>query len=88
MQILRPEMKHLNDHNWFIHDTLDSASVEIERLTRLLNDFRSFARPQAIDFRPTPLRKVIEDALALETDGFSARDCCRTRFATGAGADA
>jgi signal transduction histidine kinase len=73
MQILQPEIKHLSDRNSIIHDMIESASTEIERLTRLLNDFRSFARPQAIDFRPTPLRKVVEDALAVETDGFSAR---------------
>jgi signal transduction histidine kinase len=52
---------------------IESASTEIERLTRLLNDFRSFARPQAIDFTPTALRKVIDEALALEMPGFRTR---------------
>jgi signal transduction histidine kinase len=66
VQILQAENERHNDRNSVVHDMIESASAEIERLTRLLNDFRSFARPQVIDFRPTPLRKVIEEALAIE----------------------
>lgn len=71
MQILQPEIEQLK--NSTIQDMVESASAEIERLTRLLNDFRSFARPQSIYFKPTHLRKVIEDALAGEIAGFNAR---------------
>jgi PAS domain S-box-containing protein len=71
MQILQPEIEQLKNSN--IQDMVESASAEIERLTRLLNDFRSFARPQSIYFKPTQLRKVIEDALAGEIAGFNAR---------------
>ena len=73
MQILQAETEHHNDRNSVVHDLIESASTEIERLTRLLNDFRSFARPQAIDFKPIPLKKVIEEALAVEISGFAAR---------------
>ena len=45
MQILQTEIEH-NDRNSVVHDMIESASIEIERLTRLLNDFRSFARPR------------------------------------------
>jgi signal transduction histidine kinase len=71
MQILQAEMED-SDRNSVVHDMIESASTEIERLTRLLNDFRSFARPQAVDFRPTQIEKVIEEALAVEMAGLSA----------------
>lgn len=71
MQILQPEIEELK--NSTVQDMVENASAEIERLTRLLNAFRSFARPQAIDFKPTSLRKIIEDALAGEMAGFNAR---------------
>jgi PAS domain S-box-containing protein len=73
MQILQTEIERHNDRNSFVHDMIESASTEIERLTRLLNDFRSFARPQAIDFRPILLREIIDEALAGEMPGLSAR---------------
>ena len=73
MQILQTENQRHNDGNSVVHDMIESASTEIERLTRLLNDFRSFARPQAIDFTPTALGKVIDEALALEKPSFHVR---------------
>jgi signal transduction histidine kinase len=73
MQILQTENERHSDGNSVVQEMIESASTEIERLTRLLNDFRSFARPQAIDFRPTPIRKVIEEALALHMAALSTR---------------
>jgi signal transduction histidine kinase len=72
MQILQTEFEHYNDRDSVIHGMIESASAEIERLAILLNDFRSFARPQAVDFRPTHLKKVIEEALGDEMAGLSA----------------
>ena len=72
MQILQSEIDHLNERKSVFHEMIESASAEIERLTRLLNDFRAFARPQAVDFRPTHLKKVIEEAIAGEMAGLSA----------------
>lgn len=72
MQILQTENERHKDRD-LVQEMIESASSEIERLTRLLNDFRSFARPQAIDFRPTQIRKVIEEALDLYTAALSAR---------------
>ena len=73
MQILQMENEPHTDRNSVAQDMIESASTEIERLTKLLNDFRSFARPQAIDFKPIPLREVIDEALALEMPGFRAK---------------
>jgi PAS domain S-box-containing protein len=72
MQILQLENERHDERNLVVQNMIESAATEIERLTRLLNDFRSFARPQAIDFRPTHIRKVIEEALALYTTALSA----------------
>jgi signal transduction histidine kinase len=72
MQILQTEFEHYNDRDSVIHGMIESASAEIERLAILLNDFRSFARPQAVDLRPTHLKKVIEEALGDEMAGLSA----------------
>jgi signal transduction histidine kinase len=52
VQILEMEIEHRMDLNSVVHDLIESASTEIERLTSVLNDFRSFARPQAINLRP------------------------------------
>jgi signal transduction histidine kinase len=73
MQILQTENERHDDRTLVVHDMIESAATEIERLTRLLNDFRSFARPQAIDFRPTHIGKVIEEALALDKTALSVR---------------
>jgi signal transduction histidine kinase len=73
MQILQTESERHDDRNSVVQEMIESAAIEIERLTRLLNDFRSFARPQTIDFRPTQIKKVIEEALALYTTALSAR---------------
>lgn len=73
MQILQTEHERHNDRTLVVQEMIESASTEIEGLSRLLDDFRSFARPQAIDFRPTHVTKVIEEALALYTTALSAR---------------
>ena len=45
---------------------LGSAKEEIKRLGFLLQDFRSFVRPQKYDFVPTNLRAVINEAVTTE----------------------
>jgi signal transduction histidine kinase len=45
---------------------LGSAKAEIKRLGFLLQDFRSFVRPQKYDFEPTNLRAVINEAVTTE----------------------
>lgn len=59
-----PELKSL----------VKSATEEIKRLGSLLKDFRSFVQPQNYDFKPTDLRKIIdeiiaEDGLLYESNG-------------------
>lgn len=49
-----PEMKSL----------LESAQGEIKRLGALLKDFRSFSQPRSYDFKPTDVRRLIDDVIA------------------------
>jgi signal transduction histidine kinase len=49
-----PELKSL----------VKSATEEIKRLGSLLKSFRSFVQPQSYDFKPTDLRKMIDDIIA------------------------
>ena len=47
-----------------IEETLEISRQELQRLTALLDDYRSFARPQRIKREPTNLRQVFEEVLA------------------------
>lgn len=48
-------------------DTVKAAKGEIARLASLLNDFRSFARPQLLSLQPVDLAQVVDEILAAET---------------------
>lgn len=51
-------------HDPLIEQTLEISRQELQRLTALLNDYRSFARPQSIKIEPTNLRQMFEEVLA------------------------
>ncbi len=51
-------------HDPLVEETLEIARQELQRLTALLNDYRSFARPQKIQIEPTDLRQMFEEVLA------------------------
>ena len=51
-------------HNPLLRDTIQGANQEIQRLTSLLVDYRSLARPQAINIRPSNLRQIVDEVLA------------------------
>jgi signal transduction histidine kinase len=46
-----------------LRETIEGANQEIRRLTSLLRDYRSLARPQTINLRPTNLRQMVEEVL-------------------------
>ena len=52
---------------------LQEILPEIQRLSALLNDFRSLARPQQIELRPTPLAQVIKELLSTEAVEYTRR---------------
>jgi PAS domain S-box-containing protein len=54
-------------------ELLEDAAKEIQRLNELLQDFRTFARPEVINPRPLNLRNLIREVLSMETLDYSAR---------------
>jgi signal transduction histidine kinase len=51
-------------HDPVLAETLDLSRQELQRLTALLNDYRSFARPQSVEVQPTNLRQIFDEVLA------------------------
>ena len=47
-----------------VSETLEVSHHEVQRLTALLNDYRSFARPQTLKIEPSDVRQVFEEVLA------------------------
>jgi PAS domain S-box-containing protein len=47
-----------------VQETLEMSLQELQRLTALLNDYRSFAKPQGINIEPTNMLKLFEEVLA------------------------
>jgi PAS domain S-box-containing protein len=47
-----------------VQETLEMSLQELQRLTSLLNDYRSFAKPQGINIEPTNMLKLFEEVLA------------------------
>jgi PAS domain S-box-containing protein len=49
--------------NPFVYESVTTAYQEIQRLTLLLKEYRSFARPQRLQFQPTDLRPIVKEAV-------------------------
>jgi two-component system, NtrC family, sensor histidine kinase HydH len=49
-----------------LRSLVGSATEEIKRLGSLLQDFRSFVRPQEYDLEPTDLRSIVDEAITDE----------------------
>jgi PAS domain S-box-containing protein len=47
-----------------VAETIETASLEVNRLATLLKDYRSFARPQGLNLESTNLGKLVEEVLA------------------------
>ena len=45
-------------------ETLHVASREVQRLTTLLKEYRSFARPQKLNLEQTDLGEILKEAVA------------------------
>lgn len=55
-----------------VMEPLEIASSELNRLTSLLKDYRSFARPRQLNLQLTDLRKLVETVLASQLRRYSA----------------
>lgn len=64
LQFVESELKRKKFDEPFLRDTVQGAMREIDRLSSLLNEFRSLALPQTLDLELTDLKKVIQEVLA------------------------
>lgn len=62
----------MNEMNHEVKETIETARLELNRLTSLLKDYRSFARPQRLNTQLTDLRKLVETVLASQIRRYSA----------------
>ena len=63
LQIVSELIRELS-HDPVVGETLEIAHQELQRLTALLNDYRSFARPQSVKIQFTSLRQIFDEILA------------------------
>lgn len=56
-----------------VRDSLEASSTEIQRLTKLLKDYRSFARPQRLDLQPVDLQQTVREVLVAEAGACAAK---------------
>ena len=56
-----------------LRSTVHDLSSEINRLRSLLVEFRSLARPHALDLQPTALASLVTELLAVETGQYAER---------------
>jgi signal transduction histidine kinase len=66
LQLLDMKAQEQNLWDPELKSFLESAMEEVKRLGSLLQDFRSFVRPQKYDFEPANLFAVINEAVAAE----------------------
>jgi signal transduction histidine kinase len=50
-------------HDPIVSELIEKAQKEIDRLTSLLKDYRSFARPHMLNFQPSNLQEVATEVL-------------------------
>jgi PAS domain S-box-containing protein len=55
-----------------VRETIETTSLELERLNLLVKDYRSFARPQRLNLQPTDLSKLVETVLASQLRHYNA----------------
>ena len=63
LQLVSELMKKSDHADPPVGETIDMAQQELQRLTTLLTDYRSFAKPQKVIVQPTELKQVIQEVL-------------------------
>jgi PAS domain S-box-containing protein len=64
LQIATDLMDHSDYDNPLLRETMQGANQEIRRLSSLLKDYRSLARPQTVKLQPSNLRQIVDEVLA------------------------
>jgi signal transduction histidine kinase len=74
VQLIQSELEQKQIVDPFVTAMIQGSLREIDRLRRLLHDFRSLANPQTLDLQLVDLEKIIEDVLALQCLRYAAED--------------
>jgi protein-histidine pros-kinase len=72
LEIAALELQHTENRNPLIYDSVTMAYGEIQRLSSLLRDYRSIARPQRLQLEPTDVCQIVQDAITTIMRGHSA----------------
>jgi PAS domain S-box-containing protein len=64
LQVVTDLIKSSDNHDPLVTETIDIAHRELRRLTSLLQDYRSFARPQRVNIQPINLKQIVDEVLA------------------------
>jgi PAS domain S-box-containing protein len=64
LQIVTQLIRNSDNLDPLVGDTIGIAHQEIQRLTSLLKDYRSFAGPQRVNIQPNNLKQIVEEVLA------------------------
>jgi PAS domain S-box-containing protein len=72
LQVVTELLESSENHDPLVAETIDIAHQEIQRLSSLLRDYRSLARPYTLNVQPTNLRQIVEEVLAPAAKDYTA----------------
>jgi PAS domain S-box-containing protein len=72
LQIVKSTLEATDKIDPVLQETLDIAFQEVQRLSTLLSDYRTFARPQRLNLRPADVTQIIEEVLSAQLSRYRA----------------
>ena len=72
LQIVKSTLEAVDKIDPVLQETLDIAFQEVQRLSTLLSDYRTFARPQRLNLRPADVSQIIEEVLGAQMPSYRA----------------
>ena len=72
LQIVKSTLEAADKIDPVLQETLDIAFQEVQRLSTLLSDYRTFARPQRLNLRPADVTQIIEEVLSAQLSRYRA----------------
>ena len=74
LQLIAELINSADNRDPLLTETIETAHQEMERLTSLLANYRSFAKPQSLKVQPSNLRQITEEVLAPARNSYKASD--------------
>jgi PAS domain S-box-containing protein len=72
LQVITDLINSAGNPDPLLAETIEMAHQDMQRLTSLLGDYRSLAKPQTLKFEPSDLRQITEEVLGPATNGCKA----------------